>query len=106
MTDNICKFVQHISKVNPDEQGADDNLELLGAGDGHGMSWDNWHKPTHEHDSDPTTFFVALAIISLLVVVAFFVNVVYKTRRKPPRRKTRIKNLHKMNLYSSKMGGV
>lgn len=93
-------------QVNLDEQGSDDNLELLGAADGNGMSWD-WAKlPTHEHDSDPTTFFAALAVLSMLVVIIFFVNVVYKARRRPPRRKTRVRGIHRLNLYNSKTSGV
>ena len=44
-----------------------DDLELIGPADINGLSWD-WSKQTHEHDSDPYTFFAALTILSLIVV--------------------------------------
>lgn len=98
----------NVFKVNPGDRAGDDadNLELLGPADVNGLSWDDWHKPTHEHDSDPTTFFAALAILSTLGVVIYFVNFVYKARRKPPRRKGRVRNIHKYSSYGSKVGGV
>lgn len=91
--------------MSNDDRTEDDDLELIGPADINGLSWD-WSKPTHEHDSDPTTFFAALTILSFIVVVGFFVNFVYKTRRRPPKRKTRVKGIHRINLYSSKSSGV
>jgi len=77
----------------------------LDLGDGRvgrgGEQWD-WGKPQHEHDSDPMTVFVALALISLIIVIVFFVNFVYKNRRRPPRRRTRVKGIHRVQTgYSS-----
>ncbi|XP_067931787.1 membrane-bound transcription factor site-1 protease-like [Watersipora subatra] len=69
------------------------------------MPWETWSKSTHEHDSDPTTFFAALALLSLIIVVTFFVNFVCKSRRPSLRRRPRVKKLPKV-YYGSKMGGV
>lgn len=83
-----------------------ENPELLGAADVNGLSWD-WVKPTHEHDSDLTKFYAAVVIISLIIVAIFFVNIVYRNRKKPARRKTRMASrIQKFNAYSSKAAGV
>lgn len=83
-----------------------DNVALLGAADANGLSWD-WVKPTHEHDADLTKFYAAVVLISLVIVAIFFVNIIYKNRRKPAKRKTRVASkIQKFNMYSSKAAGV
>lgn len=93
-----------MSNENP---GGDDldNLELLGPADVSGLSWD-WAKPSHDTDSDLATVFIPLTAISLIIVVGFFANFIYKTRKRPPRRKTRLKGIHRMSMYGSKSSGV
>lgn len=65
----------------------------------------NWVKLADDHDSDPTTLYAAVIFVSFLIVAVFFLNIMYKRRKKPPKKRIRvIGKTPKSNSYLTKSG--
>lgn len=92
--------------MGEDKANERDDLELLGPADVRGLSWD-WAKPHHEHDPDLTTFYLAVILVSFLIVAVFCVNVLYKRRKLTGKKRIRvISRTNRLSSYPSKAGGV